>query len=671
MTSPALPAAATDVSTSDAGFAALLQQLSQSTDMTEGTQPDGPGMPLTSAMTLVQNSIGAAPYNYKADLRAPVTASTFTGTVGQDGMQSDTDAQAPVVTKQPTDALYLVAAAAGQVPTIAPSIPGATNAVPDLAQSQSAVGTTPETAKEDGSVELQGGNADQVTAKRPTAQLDTKPQASSVVVPSQQTDVREELSSVATNTATQVSGRNTTRPEQASSVPETFIPVTRTAQSVAEDMPPTVKANQAANVQVDQKQASSAPLSEPSAPQAPTTQATAVANMAVPTQSASTQPKKISDEKLEPTVVKVNIQGPALGQPAKAAPRVATYRTAVRSAPEAAKADAPQDKAQDSEKTTPAITPENSAMVIPPQMAPVAAPAVMMTASTVMATATRTPAPAASEGTVQANNIGSPSTKATTAAAAESKAKTSAGPQPRNNGTATNSDEPEQSTLSATSSNPGDKFSSDQDQKVTAPAPHSQGNSSAVAVEKAAAPAQSQPPSSDAVLVQAQQSALPNTPIETNKLTADVQVSAQHHDAEAVSSFDKIGLTIAAHSSEGKHQFDIRLDPAELGRVHVHLAVDEEGQAQATLVADNPKTLELLQRDSSNLNRTLQDAGLNLSQSSLNFSLREQYRQNDNSGGQGRSRNLSAQAVLSADAPQSRSSQGSYAPNSVRLDIRV
>lgn len=87
-------------------------------------------------------------------------------------------------------------------------------------------------------------------------------------------------------------------------------------------------------------------------------------------------------------------------------------------------------------------------------------------------------------------------------------------------------------------------------------------------------------------------------------------------------------------------------------------------------MVDKQQTLDLLQRDASGLNRALQDAGLNLSNNGLNFSLREQYRE-ANTGSQGKSRNLSAEAVLSTDAPQSRSSQGSYAPNSVKLDISV
>jgi len=163
----------------------------------------------------------------------------------------------------------------------------------------------------------------------------------------------------------------------------------------------------------------------------------------------------------------------------------------------------------------------------------------------------------------------------------------------------------------------------------------------------------------------------PLAPVVPDAVAAKIEVTAQKNDADAATPFDKLGLTIAARTTEGLHHFDIRLDPAELGRVQVRLTVDDHGQAQATLVADKQQTLDLLQRDSSSLNRALQDAGLNLSNNGLSFSLREQYQQQQEAGAQSRRQSLSAAAVLATEASQSRSSQGSYAPNSVRLDIRV
>ena len=56
------------------------------------------------------------------------------------------------------------------------------------------------------------------------------------------------------------------------------------------------------------------------------------------------------------------------------------------------------------------------------------------------------------------------------------------------------------------------------------------------------------------------------------------------------------------------------------------------------MTADQPQTLDLLQKDAPTLTQALRDAGLDVSQSGLNFSLRGQDRQNDdgsNGAGQG------------------------------------
>ncbi len=99
-----------------------------------------------------------------------------------------------------------------------------------------------------------------------------------------------------------------------------------------------------------------------------------------------------------------------------------------------------------------------------------------------------------------------------------------------------------------------------------------------------------------------------------------VQVSAE----AAKPSMPALAVEIAAKSQSGAKQFDIRLDPPELGRVEVRLSIDAAGKASAHLSADQPQTLELLQKDAASLTRALREAGLNVSQDGLNFSLRQQ-----------------------------------------------
>jgi flagellar hook-length control protein FliK len=85
-----------------------------------------------------------------------------------------------------------------------------------------------------------------------------------------------------------------------------------------------------------------------------------------------------------------------------------------------------------------------------------------------------------------------------------------------------------------------------------------------------------------------------------------------------------VAIEIAGKAFAGKNRFEIRLDPPELGRVEVRLDVDRDGNTTTRLIADRADTLDLLRRDSTGLERALQDAGLKTADNSLQFSLRDQ-----------------------------------------------
>lgn len=130
-----------------------------------------------------------------------------------------------------------------------------------------------------------------------------------------------------------------------------------------------------------------------------------------------------------------------------------------------------------------------------------------------------------------------------------------------------------------------------------------------------------------------------------------------------------LAVKIAARSREGDRHFDIRLDPPELGRIDVHLFVDQSGRAQAHLSADKPHTLALLQRDSAELQRGLKDAGLELSNSGLNFSLKGQEQRDGTPQFMPRPRQATP-ALAEAPAVACPLPATSYTSNA-RLDIRV
>jgi flagellar hook-length control protein FliK len=93
-----------------------------------------------------------------------------------------------------------------------------------------------------------------------------------------------------------------------------------------------------------------------------------------------------------------------------------------------------------------------------------------------------------------------------------------------------------------------------------------------------------------------------------------------------------IAVEIAAQAQAGRSRFDIRLDPPELGRIDVRLEVDRDGKVTSRLIVERPETLDILRRDASEIERSLQQAGLKTADgNALQFSLRD----NDTSGGFG------------------------------------
>ena len=149
-------------------------------------------------------------------------------------------------------------------------------------------------------------------------------------------------------------------------------------------------------------------------------------------------------------------------------------------------------------------------------------------------------------------------------------------------------------------------------------------------------------------------------------------VAATAPTADPAPDVDALAIAITANAARGDKHFDIRLDPPELGRVDVHLSVSRDGKAEALLTTDRPETLELLQRDSGTLERALKDAGLDLSNNSLNFSLKGQQRQGDGGGASmARTRSLPNAVVARAEAANASTPIWNHAPDGARLDIRV
>jgi flagellar hook-length control protein FliK len=93
-----------------------------------------------------------------------------------------------------------------------------------------------------------------------------------------------------------------------------------------------------------------------------------------------------------------------------------------------------------------------------------------------------------------------------------------------------------------------------------------------------------------------------------------------------------LAFEIAASARSGKSRFDIRLDPADLGRIDVRIDVDRTGQVTSHLTVEKPQTLSMLRQDAPQLQQALNDAGFKTGDGGLQFSLRDQSSSGNNSG---------------------------------------
>jgi flagellar hook-length control protein FliK len=140
----------------------------------------------------------------------------------------------------------------------------------------------------------------------------------------------------------------------------------------------------------------------------------------------------------------------------------------------------------------------------------------------------------------------------------------------------------------------------------------------------------------------------------------------------AAPDLNQLALNIASKSLDGAKQFDIRLDPVELGRVDVRLSVDSTGMAQAHLAAERPETLALLQSNSGALTRALQDSGVQVASNGLQFSLKGQERQTDGQQrAPSRNRSSAVPGIAAAGAMNNGSSSYSLSPMGEGVNILV
>lgn len=167
---------------------------------------------------------------------------------------------------------------------------------------------------------------------------------------------------------------------------------------------------------------------------------------------------------------------------------------------------------------------------------------------------------------------------------------------------------------------------------ATAPAATAQTTQAASTEATSAVQQASAPLSPQAILAAGPQSlTAPQAPLTeldaAAQATARAQAEAAHKavsaDAGRPTPLHVVPIEIGAKALAGNRRFDIRLDPAELGRIDVSLEISDKGDVSAKLTVDRVETLHMLQRDARTLERAFEQAGLKPSEGGIDLSLRD------------------------------------------------
>ena len=154
-------------------------------------------------------------------------------------------------------------------------------------------------------------------------------------------------------------------------------------------------------------------------------------------------------------------------------------------------------------------------------------------------------------------------------------------------------------------------------------------------------------------------------------VAAPIAVAAQTDNSQPAVPIAGVAFEITSKALSGRNQFDIRLDPPDLGRIHVRLDVDRDGNVITHMVADRTDTLDLLRKDTAGLERALQDAGLKTSDNSLQFSLRDQQANQQQRNGGGESAHVVIEDEQLAAIEPAQRNYARYNAATGGLDIRV
>ncbi len=80
-----------------------------------------------------------------------------------------------------------------------------------------------------------------------------------------------------------------------------------------------------------------------------------------------------------------------------------------------------------------------------------------------------------------------------------------------------------------------------------------------------------------------------------------------------------MGALIKRQIVSGREEVTVRLDPPELGRIHIRLSFETAGELRAVVATESTAALDLLRRDVNQLDRALAEAGVRTDGRSFRF----------------------------------------------------
>lgn len=157
------------------------------------------------------------------------------------------------------------------------------------------------------------------------------------------------------------------------------------------------------------------------------------------------------------------------------------------------------------------------------------------------------------------------------------------------------------------------------------------------------------------------QAGMSNQPLDPNQADSVVNIKLAMQNGKLAQNvpLNSMAFQMSKQFNRGNSEFQIRLDPAELGRINVKLTVKQGGNVKAHMVVERNDVFELMQRDARALERALSEAGFDGEKVEIELSLD----QNAQNGG--------TFAENFFDQPQDQKSGGHNNDNNAPVDDEI